>query len=377
MAWFKPEGWENLSQEDQAWMREAKALNKVEKLRACVLANKPERLRFVLKAYSFSRQEHYQASRLAVINQSAEPLRVILNHIGGFNFDETGAGDREAAFKLFKCVAPEAFPVWKTLCVSNKTHSCGQLAESEIIGMFPPKMSRDFLRFHLDEMGSSHTFGECIKAIGLQSTEELRFILAWSENFENTQYAIDSALVSVAEAGDADKTKLLLENKADPNYSGGISFLRAVEKGNREIIDLLLPHMDLETHGESLMGELRGKRVDPSKIDWLEKTVNEAVSAARARKSRENYTLVDADTLAETKQLPSGMKLTTLFNFKSSQQTVIVEKAGEKESLAVAVKDFNEIGNDAFIEAMRLKLVELGGKADDISRLPKKGLTRD
>jgi hypothetical protein len=373
---FKPKGWENLSEEDKAWMKQAKDLDKTKKLRACVLDNKPERILFLLGAYSFTRQEHYQAARLAVINQSAESLKAILDKIGGFNFASDTSGDQEGARRLFKCVTPEAFMIWKILCVSNKKNSCGQLDEQEIIKMIPPKMSHDFLRFHLDETADSRIFESCIEALGLQSTENLKFILVWSEKFSNTQDALDGALVSVIKDGDAEKAQILLEKKADPNYSGCLALRSAIEKDHQEIIDLLLPHIKLENHGENLLIELKKKNIAASKMEWLEKSVNEAVSAANARKISESYALVDANTLSETKQLTSGMKLTTLFNFKSGQQILIVEKTGEQNSLAVAVKGFDEIGDQVFLETMRRKFIDMGGKADGITRLPKTKFTR-
>ncbi|MCE9507412.1 MAG: ankyrin repeat domain-containing protein [Alphaproteobacteria bacterium] len=376
---FKPKGWEKLSAEDQAWMKGAKNLDKVQKLRACVKDNNPARVLFLLNAHSFSRQEYYRTARLAVLEHAPEALQALLDKNKGFNFADSGEGDKEAAGKLFQIVPPDAFHLWKILHDANQAAEYGQLNERDIIENISPEMSHDFFRFHLDraDAASISTFRTFVGEIGLQSTEKLKFILNWAGKFPAAQKVLDSALAGAAEAGDEEKVKLLLEKKANPNYSGCVSLLHAVEKGHQEIIGLLLPHMQLETYGENLMDEMRKKRINPSKIEWLEKIVDQACAEVRVKKNQENFMLVDADTLSETKQLPSGLRLTTLFNFKSHQQTLIVEKAGEKESLAVTVKDFNEIGDDAFLEAMRLKLVELGGKAESVTRLPKTKFTRD
>jgi hypothetical protein len=376
---FKPKGWEKLSAEDQAWMKGAKSLDKVQKLRACVQANRPTRVLFLLNTHSFSGQEYYRTARLAVLENAPEALQTLLDKNKGFNFADTSSGDREAAEKLFQVVPADAFPLWKILYDANQAAKYGQLSEKNIIENISSGMSHDFFRFHLDRADPSQTyvFRIFIEETGLQSTEKLKFILNWAGKFPAAQSVLDNALASAAEAGDAEKATLLLEKKANPNYSGGVSLLRAVEKDRQEVIDLLLPHMELETCGENLIDEMRKKRINPSKIEGLEKIVDQACAAVRVKKNQENFMLVDADTLSETKQLPSGMRLTTLFNFKSRQQVLIVEKAGEKESLAITVKDFNEIGDDAFLEAMRLKLAELGGKAESVTRLPKTKFTRN
>lgn len=378
--WFKPKGWKDLSGEDQAWLKTANGLglDRLQKLRACVKANNPTRVAFLLNAYSFTQQQYYLVARQAVFENAPEALQTLLEKNKGFNFDEDSRGDRDAARKLFQAVPSDAFPLWKVLCDANRTADYGQLDESDIIEFITPEMTHDFFRFHLDGADSWGTsvFRSFVMDIGLQSTEKLKFILAWSEKFREAQRVLDDALIPAAEAGDAEKVKLLLEKKANPNYSSCASLLRAVERDRQEVAGLLLPHIDFEAHGENLLDEMRKKKLAPAKVAWLEKTVNSACAEARVKKNQENYTLVDADTLSETRQLPAGLKLTTLFNFKSCQQTVIVEKTGEKESLAVTVKDFTEIGNEAFLEAMRLKLAELGGKAEAVTRL-NKGLRRD
>jgi hypothetical protein len=380
MAWFKPKGWEELSKEDRDWLKEAKGLSVPEQLKLCARFNKPDLVGFLLKAYRKKKmnwEDVYQAALTAVEKESVEALKIILSYNSNFAWVSGSDSDQAATIKLFQAVLPDSISIWKILYTANTSAHWGKLGELDIIKTIKPEMSHDIFRFHLDRAHKSENviFQAFIK-VGLQSTEKLKFILGWTEKF-SAAIALDSALVSVIEAEDMEKTKLLLEKNADPNYSGALALRTAIEKDNQEIIALLRPRMNHENYGESLIAELKKKITDASKLEWLEKDVKESVARKFVKKNQENYILVDADTLSETKQLPSGMTLTTLFNFKSSQQIFIVEKTGEKQSLAVTEKDFSEIGNQDYLEAMRLKFVELGGKSETITRLPKKGLSRD
>ena len=377
--WFKPKGWKELPEEDKAWMKKTVDLSTAQRLVLCAEENKPGLIRFLLDSYKTRREYRYQAALSAVRHQSAEALQAILDFNKGFDFADGATGDKEAARNLFQSVAPDAISLWKLLYAANGAAKFGQLSELEIIQAIAADAHCDILRFHLDKASSSDSliFQEFVIRSGRRSPEDLKFVLAWAEKFTGVQPILDGALVTAIESGETGKVQLLLEKKADPNHSNCFSILRAIEKDRPELVGLLLPHVDLDKYGENLMSELKKRNIEPAKIEWLEKSVAAAVSAARIRKNRENYTLVDVDTLSETKQLANGMKLTTLFNFKSGQQTLIVEKSGEKESLAVTVKDFKEIGDEGFIETMRLKFIEMGGKADGITRLPKNSLTRN
>jgi hypothetical protein len=94
----------------------------------------------------------------------------------------------------------------------------------------------------------------------------------------------------------------------------------------------------------------------------LEEKYVEAAEKARYKKE-------DKYTLSDTQNLTGGIRLTTIFNFRTQQQIIIAEKKGT--IMTMDVKSFDDILGQDSLSFARQKLEELGGQPD-ISGMGKK-----
>ncbi len=363
MGWFKLNGLEALSAEDQTWAKRVKRSSRSETLLECARKNQPARIKFLWKNFHFSPSHLIGAAEGAIDSQSPEALLAVVEH-DGFDFFHRSSGNKETALRLFE-KTKSSLPCFKILWFKNSLISSSQIANI----LSAEDTSPEVLNFFLDKT-LYEGFNALISQAAKDSAEKLRFILAWANRFPESQPHLSHVLALVAQSGDVEKALLLLNKAADPNHDCARSLFRAVEYHKKEMFDLLLPLVKLDLHGEDVIAKLKQRNSTSPLLPCLEEAVSQAAKQ-KLLKQEENHVLIDRDTIAEVQKLPAGMTLTTLFNFKSGQQTVIVEKTGEKASLAVSVREFHDIGNDGLIESMRLKLIELGGTAESDTRLQK------
>ncbi len=221
-------------------------------------------------------------------------------------------------------------------------------------------------------------FGDCVEKTGLFSTPKLDFILSLDPGTYKSQPVIDKALITVSAKGDIDKAVLLLAHGASADTDNAEALCVAAKSGNQDLVDLLLPYVSLKIYGEKIVTQLQYKNVDQSIIQSVEDATKAALQPAVKTPAPETVAVepaaaeetpaqddrfkrLDDDTLTETKILPNGSTLMTLFNFAARQQTVIVmNPSGNNPQPAVV--SFDDL-DKAFTDSMQEKFDALGKTA--------------
>jgi len=136
-----------------------------------------------------------------------------------------------------------------------------------------------------------------------------------------------------------------LTDSGDKDIKNSKDLFELSKTGSLEIWQLLTQANSYTSHG---------------KID--DKTIkNIAISDDATYKIRNYYAykLLDKNTLEKKDHLSGEIKLRTLFNFHSCQETSIVEKGS---SISIAVNDFNSFSKRDFFDEMYDIYKDLGGK---------------
>ncbi len=309
---------------------------------------------------------YYDACELAIQQNESEVLEALITAGLGLHFSRASSENRGLARKLLDAAlsSSDPVPLLSVLYNKNDVTSPTPLTREDFLNK---DTSISFIQNRLEY--DKALFNDCVQNIGLFSTEKLEFILTFSSRSPHFQTPLDNALIQVAAAGDIEKAKLLLERKASPDYAQGRAVLRAAEGGHTDMVGLLLPLMNPVLCSD-IATQLRLKDPSSSLIASLEsvkrKTEAVIIPSAAPQETEEDYTLVDANTLAEVQQLPNGVTLTTLFNFKTRQQ----EKYAMNEAGDIFPSkpvNFNEIDKDV-IGALREKFDALANPEPEPSQ---------
>jgi hypothetical protein len=302
--------------------------------------------------------EYYEACTAAIKYNAPQSLRAITERGKALYFGGSWPSSKKRSLQLVKDALDTSNPVPLLEVLKNaneKTYEDGQLKETDFLSEHTPLEAIQFL---LEE--DPGLFDDCLKNVGIYNTRKMKFILAFASKCKDPQPALDTSLVKVAEAGDLEKARLLLEKGADPDYAGAQSLLRAGEGGHQETIGLLLPLVRLDLYGTDIVTQLQQKGASGEGVLAIEKAVRNAGPAPAAEET-ENFALVDADTLAETQTLPDGTVLTTVFNFRTQQEQLVLDKEGAATPVLYVV-NFDELGKDV-VEAARERLEALKARA--------------
>jgi hypothetical protein len=152
---------------------------------------------------------------------------------------------------------------------------------------------------------------------------------------------------------------LLLEHDANPNYAGGQALLRAAERRQQAVIDLLLPLVDAGFRND-ILTHLRNEGGLPAVIKTFENTVSVSPSTPSVQEEG-GYSRVNAHTLAETQTLPGGVTLTTVYNFAARQQQFFLSSNEPLSQSPPAPVNFDNLPKGVE-DAMRAKLETLNGR---------------
>jgi hypothetical protein len=306
--------------------------------------------------------ERFDLCMKAVENNAARCLALLLSR-RGFDFSSSCDTDKDRTRQLIKksLTMPSGGDLVAVIAAANETTPCSSLERYEFVN---PTSSVEVLQQYIEDR--PEMFKECIERVGLFSTEKLRFILSFTSRINNPQPILDEALINVAKAGDAEKTKVLLDRGADANYACAQALSRAAEGGHSDVVALLLPLVQLDVYGSDLMTQLEAKGVAPAIIDAM-KFATENAAAIEAPPVKEEtapalspFARIDADTLAETQALPGGT-LITVFNFRSQQQKNIYAK-NDGTPPAITIVSFTDI-DKTVLASMRTALDELNTPA--------------
>lgn len=431
----KPKGWEELSPEDRAWAK--KISDKWEDWAIhSLVENRPERIKFLMKQLAlplpkdnagkksrYVYDTYYSLALKAVRLGRADLVQAVMAGHGLAlsacgpstyyfnNWNETinTPSDEMRVISLF--AAAKTPEVWRALLSLNTPHHRGYVTytalKTQCISYDTD--SREMIEFHMKTAQGNRDDGIVFKKFfttGIKSVENMELILAYASYFSGAQETLNEAVTATIENGDIDKTKLLLKNGArinnkeellvravsnadtahaclllnagaDANYKNAQCLQDALLTEKRTLVALLLPHVRLDIYGQQILKNVREYNPGSTILDIIKDAVEQAEVAARLKKNNQNLKLklVDSSTIAEIQELPAGLRLTTLFNFHSRQQICLIGRADEKGIPNIAVTSFNNVGNPEYIEKMRQQLNKLGGKADDVYRLPKQDIS--
>jgi hypothetical protein len=326
--------------------------NKKGKLRDAIIADNETRVTEIASKITMrQRPLYFDLCLLAVQNNASKALKALLQLKTGFDFTSSTAGDVNCIAKLVEAALSSADPkpLLSALIDINRTSSSTKIKNEYF---FRNNIPFDFIKSQLTQTPA--LFSDCVEA-NLTSAERLKSILDVPSNAENRLSVINNSLVQVAGIGDIEIAKLLLEYQANPNASNALSLQRAAERGQREMVDFLLPH--IKTNLCSVLAEqLQQKDSVPQSIIVAieQRAKGQDASVAPAQqpqaKSGESSPANDDNTLTETTTLPDGATLTTVFNF-NSENAVTIYKMGSTVSVAPAV-GFNTFKPE-YIEAQR------------------------
>jgi hypothetical protein len=293
---------------------------------------------------------------------ATKSLEALLQAGNGFySFEEKR---QEKALRLVEqaTAAADPLPLLLVLKKANTefTYSTYRLPEESFFLQNTPV---GFIQACLEENPS--LFGACVRNTGLHDTEKLKFILAFSSRAPHAKTILSAALTETAKTGDVEKAELLIARGADPSHASAQPLLRAAEAGHKDMVDLLLPLTDLDTHGKDLLTQLEQKGIARGVLESIRAAVDnplrgEEADSADLADDTADYALVDEDTLSRQQKLPDGDVLTTIFNFQTQQEQLIL-KSPQSQPALYAVS-FDQVDKDV-IAAMREKLNELKKQA--------------
>lgn len=207
-------------------------------------------------------------------------------------------------------------------------------------------------------------FYNTLKTLQTADTARFKTFLAYAGNFEKDQASLNDVFLAAASSNNAENAKLLLEMGADVNTKEGYALYYAAKNNNTDLFKFLMAqNVDLEKHGKRILQMITQSS---TYTDDALQPLRDFVATAQAKESalqadKERYALPRPDILSDTLLLPSGMKLTTLFNFETRQQIIITEN---KTTLSTVVTDFGDIKSPEVIEAALQKLRDRGGAAE-------------
>jgi hypothetical protein len=372
---------EGLPPEDQEWAQRIGGFGGWKTaLRDAVAENKPLRVRYLMKKHQPKRAMRFDLAKYAVSAKAGAALGEVIAH-KGFDFTDSTQDDIGCLKVLLEsALEMRDLEVWKALCLQNAK-------EATVGDDLPVRMAaeagwRDGLGWLLDHAGARDTdaFKIALRHMREGSAEDLSFVLSWTAKFTGHGAALNAALKRAAEEGAVDKIALLLDKGADPNDEAGTALYQALAMGHRAVFDLLAERGGrLDIYGPDLLTRLRQQSPQSPLIGHLASLVSDSLAVAEAERARnrlgQRYHLTAPDTFSETLHLPEGRTLTTVFNFSTRQQITIAERPASEVSasvMAVSVRDFDDIADQAMVERAAHRLSQLGGIAPLIERQLKK-----
>ncbi len=292
--------------------------------------------------YFMSGRNCYDACLEAVKHNAPDALAKLLVKNNGYYFTDSWNANQDLGAGLWKAMEDAGSPdnLFMIAYTLNGDNMWSKLEEDRFITKGTPL---DVLRSILEK--NPALFETCVNQTGLADTAKLKFILTFTPKDGSTQQALNAALISAAEKGDTGKVDALLQHNADPDYAGGRSLARAAENGHDGTVGLLLPLVNLRDHGKDILTQLELKGANARLVATIRDAMRAAVQSKPAAAAQaapqadetQTYLRLDDHTLADVQILPNGATLTTLFNFATEQQQILVTDANNNTAAPVVV----------------------------------------
>jgi hypothetical protein len=189
-------------------------------------------------------------------------------------------------------------------------------------------------------------------------------MLAFSGKFAKRQSRLDDLFFECAKENNSDQAKLLLEHGADVNTKNAMALYHAAKNDNPSFFNFLMKqNIDFEQYGPKILSNIKNLNYPPRGLaPQLQSILDAAQLKAEILKAeKERYSLPRPHILSDALLLPSGIKLTTLFNFESRQQIIITEN---KTTLTTVVTGFKDLENIVIEDALK-NLRDRGGVASN------------
>jgi hypothetical protein len=359
----KPVYWQKMTDQDRAWTRTVTKGNLRDKLSEAVELDSLLRLEFLKHKFSLSRDGVMQALRKAIAADKGDIVRALLacDHV---MFNASADGDKLILTDLYshaaKARAEKSFDIidaCNLLRAKSMYTSYGSLDRDDVARVlvqnewFAPAqkiLSRT-------PSADASVFSACLDAALVPQVDikALDFVLAWQSKFSGTAALLNQGLIKAVATGSAEKVKLLLDRGADANTDGAQAMLHAVQNNREDIVRLLLQGgFDRQKYGADVLRRLAGKSVNEQLCALIE-PVRNPYSAE----------MPDPQILCEGCVLSGGLKLTTVFNFRTRQQLVICERAdAAPASMVVTAQNFCDMKDKDVIAAAAQRLTDLGGQ---------------
>lgn len=334
------------------------------RLYAAVQQDDVATVREIAGRLDLSKTGKYRDVCLAAAHAGASnSLEALLEAGGGFHFDSMNRDyySRFHAEKLIKeaLASPNPSPLLSVIYAANKKEDGRRVSVGEFINKDTPI---DVIQDCLDK--NTAYFSEFLNVTGMNSMEKLNAILAYKVAAPKSQYCLNGALATVAEMGDVEKTKLLLQHGANPNAAAAQALLNAGKgkhEGHKKVVGLLLPHVTPELCGNVLTRlQQRPEKIDNDILAAIETAAQRAtpeqptVPAAPEQQQplKGRFNRLSEDILEEVKPPSGGSEQIVRYDWDTQQQTFL------KDGATTHVEDFNNVAENV-IAKMRARLEAL------------------
>jgi hypothetical protein len=340
----KPKGWTALSEADKQWAGTLQEMNIGRNLKTYAADNDTGRVRFIVenaRKYRLTEVEAREALACAIEAKAIDSLKIMLdnfyglwlagNHYNGATYltplfvaaAETGSSDALVALINWQS-SQERMPGYNKCSTTNIVNYAAHYKLEEAL-----EAALDYARREGEKAG-----------------------------------ALNGALDIAARQGNKEKLDLLLKKGADIHHDKGAALYAAAKEDQQDMVVYLLSKgsiEDLTAYGTEIIGRLRENGAPASAVLSLENAHEKTlVLKNNALQEAERFSLVGPDILAETLPLPSGGKLTLMFNFATRQQIITTQ---EQSGTALQVVPFAGVENPEAIERAAQKFIDLGGDA--------------
>jgi len=243
--------------------------------------------------------------------------------------------------------------------VADRLIACVCKSDSPMLAAHIVKTTSDY---------QSYVFEQLVYRWGARSLANMRTLMKLVASNTDLRQALNGAFIKAIETkASPDILGVMLDAGADPEYPHGEALFQAAMGNAAGTVDLLLPRMDLAVYGQDLLLRLRpyAQNIDPALFSRIEAAVWEAAPDSGATQ----YARVDDVTLSEVKNLPHGLRLTTVFNFERREETQIVQKTEGDAALAVSARSFSALDDVQDLEGLRQKLIDLKGNPPSLNAM--------
>lgn len=245
--------------------------------------------------------------------------------------------------------------------------------------------ARDKLEETVKRMGSeglkAHIGGLLSAATESKSEDVFNYIAGFAKNYDVGSYCLERLLGKTVHDGQADRSATLISLGAKIKNEMGILAGKNADKKTLQI----LKDRGFTYRGSAFRAEwdveLKLGTITPETDNFMwqlsqDKTIEKAAAPMEKKEIPQEKTIApvkvvpvipviaaDMDIRSDTVTLPNGLSMTTVFNFASQQQIVVVEKLNPP-MMTTTVIHFADLPDHAALQAAEQKLIAENRRSD-------------